>query len=216
MDFQAARKAMVDSQLRPNKLTSDRTESALREIPRERFLPKALREVAYVDEDLPLGNDRYLMEPMVFCRMLDLAALRDSDTVLDVGCGTGYSSAVLGLLANTVVALEADADLAKQATEILAEQESANVAVVEGDLQAGLPKQGPFDVIMLNGAVEIEPTALLEQLAEGGRLVCVLADDKTREAAVYRRIAGKISMNRVFDAQIPLLPGFEMTKSFVF
>lgn len=216
MDFQAARKAMVDSQLRPNKLTSDRTESALREIPRERFLPKALREVAYVDEDLPLGNDRYLMEPMVFCRMLDLAALRDSDTVLDVGCGTGYSSAVLGLLANTVVALESDADLAKQATEILAEQESANVAVVEGDLQAGLPKQGPFDVIMLNGAVEIEPTALLEQLAEGGRLVCVLADEKTREAAVYRRIAGKISMNRVFDAQIPLLPGFEMTKSFVF
>lgn len=216
MDFQAARKAMVDSQLRPNKLTSDRTESALREIPRERFLPKSLREVAYVDEDLPLGNDRFLMEPMVFCRMIGLAEVQDTDMVLDVGCGVGYSSAVLGLMANTIVALESDEELAKIATETLAELEIGNVAVVEGSLPAGLPKQGPYDVIMLNGATEVEPTQLLDQLAEGGRLVCVLANENTREASVYRKISGKISLTRAFDAQIPLLPGFEMTKSFVF
>jgi len=216
MDFQAARKAMVDSQLRPNKLTSERMESALREIPREKFLPKSLREVAYVDEDLPLGNDRFLMEPMVFCRMIGLADVQDTDMVLDVGCGVGYSSAVLGLMANTIIALESDEELAKTATETLADLEIGNVAVVEGGLPAGLPKQGPFDVIMLNGATEVEPTQLLEQLADGGRLVCVLADENTREASIYRKISGKISLTRAFDAQIPLLPGFEMTKSFVF
>lgn len=216
MDFQAARTAMVKSQLRPNGLTDDRVAQALEAVPRERFLPKSLASIAYVDEDLPLGNGRYLIEPVVLARMLQAASIGENETVLDVGCATGYGAAVLARLANTVVALECEPELAARATDVLASLEVANAAVVEGPLDQGLPDQGPFDVILIEGAVAEVPAALLQQVAEDGRLVAVVRRQGIGVVTLYGREHGAIGHRSLYDAATPLLPGFEPKKSFVF
>jgi protein-L-isoaspartate(D-aspartate) O-methyltransferase len=216
MDFQAARKAMVDSQLRPNRLTDDRIADAMLSLPRERFLPKALAGVAYVDEDIHIGNGRYVMEPMVLARMLQVAEIRPTDTVLHVGCATGYASAVMAQLAGTVVALESDPELAAKATDLLAEQQVANSAVVEGELARGLADQGPFDLIFVEGAVSEVPQALIDQIAEGGRLLAIIRGDGVGVVTLYRRENGAIGHRSLFDAATPVLPGFEARKAFVF
>lgn len=216
MDFQAARTAMVNSQLRPNRLTDERIAAALEAVPRERFLPKSLAGIAYVDEDLPLGNGRYLIEPMVLARMLQESRIGEDETVLDVGCATGYGAAVLARLANTVVALESDPELAARATDVLGALEVANAAVVEGPLEKGLPDQGPFDVIIIEGAVAEVPPALFDQVAEDGRLLAVVRQQGIGVLTLYAREHGVIGHRRLFDAATPLLPGFEPKKSFVF
>lgn len=216
MNFQAARKAMVDSQLRPNRLTDDRIADAMMSLPREQFLPKALSGVAYVDEDIPLGNGRYMMEPMVLGRLLQVAEIGPSDTILHVGCGTGYASAVMAMLAGTVVALESDEDLVARATDLLSEQQVANTAVVMGDLAAGLADQGPYDLVLIEGAVAEVPPALIDQIAEGGRLLAVVRGDGVGVATLYRRENGTVGHRALFDAATPILPGFEPRKSFVF
>lgn len=216
MNFQAARKAMVDSQLRPNRLTDDRIANAMMSLPREQFLPKALSGVAYVDEDIPLGKGRYMMEPMVLGRLLQVAEIGPNDTILHVGCGTGYASAVMAMLAGTVVALESDEDLVARATDLLSEQQVANTAVVTGDLAAGLADQGPYDLVLIEGAVAEVPQALIDQIAEGGRLLAVVRGDGVGVATLYRRENGVVGHRELFDAATPILPGFEPRKSFVF
>ncbi|MDF1722258.1 MAG: protein-L-isoaspartate O-methyltransferase [Minwuia sp.] len=216
MDFQAARRAMVDSQLRPNRLTDERIATAMLSLPREEFLPKALSGVAYVDEDIPLGKGRYMMEPMVLGRLLQYGEIGPEDTVLHVGCGTGYASAVMAMLAGTVVALESDEDLVARATDLLAEQQVANAAVVAGDLAAGLADQGPYDLVMIEGAVAEVPQALIDQVAEGGRLLAVVRNKGVGVATIYRRENGVVGHRELFDAATPILPGFEARKRFVF
>ncbi|PJK31275.1 protein-L-isoaspartate O-methyltransferase [Minwuia thermotolerans] len=215
MDYEAARQAMINSQLRPNRLIDERLIEAIDRVPREAFVPKELRGIAYVDEDLPLGEGRYMMEPMVLARMLQDARIEADDTVLMVGCTTGYGAAVAAALAGTVIALEQDPEFVRRATETLAGLGIANVAVVEGELAQGIPDQGPFDVIILEGAVAEVPETLLDQLAEGGRLMTVLREGGIGKLTIFTRVGG-IGRRTIFDAATPVLPGFEKKKSFVF
>ncbi len=217
LQYETARHAMVVSQLRPNRVTDEAVVEALDSIPREIFVPAALRGVAYMDEDIPLGNGRYLMEPLTFARLLQEAQISAADTVLDIGCATGYSSAVLGRLAGSVIGLEEDKELAEKATANLARIGCDNVAIVEGRLEAGLPRQAPFDVILLEGEVEEVPRALLDQLADGGRLLAVIEQaGKLGEAVLYLNTAGVISHRALFEAAIQPLPGFRRKREFLF
>ena len=215
-DFAAARRNMIDSQLRPNRVLDPRVAQAMAEVPREAFVPGALGGVAYVDEDLEIAPGRYLMEPMVFGRLLQVAAIGPDDIVLDLGCGGGYSTAVLARLAGTVVAVEPDPALRAQATEAMARIGADNAAVVDGDLAAGIPGQGPYDVIVLGGAAETIPSALKEQLAEGGRLVAVLVRDGVGKATVIERQGALFGTREVFEAATPILPGLTLNKGFSF
>ena len=217
MDFAAARENMIEGQLRPNRVTDEQILSAMGTVPRERFLPNGKRAVAYVDEDIGLGQGRFLMEPIVLARLIQAAGVGPDDLVLDIGCGTGYSAAILALLANTVIALECDERLARQATEILAERGHSNVVVIEGGLEKGCPDQGPFDVILIDGAVAAIPPAITDLLADGGRLVTVVRDETGLGRATLMARRGEVLAQRIlFDAAVPLLPGFEPKVGFVF
>lgn len=213
----AARHNMVESQIRTNKVTDPRVVAAFLEVPREIFVPKAKRNIAYVDEDIPLGGGRYMMEPMVLARLLQLAEARPSDLALDIGCGAGYSAAILARLCSTVVAVECDPALAAQAQQIFLEQAIDNVAVVEGPLEAGYPKQGPYDLVLFNGAVPAVPKAIANQVVDGGRVVAVLREpDSVGRGTVLRKSGGVLSGRATFDAATPLLPGFARQAGFVF
>lgn len=215
-NFEAARLAMLNSQLLPNKLLDEALAEALGRVPRERFVPRAQQGVAYVDEDIPMGGGRYLMEPLILTRLLQAAVIGPEDMVLDVGCLTGYAAAIMSELAATVIAIDSDADLVGQATETLASMDITNVAVVEAALGDGLPDQGPYDVIVIEGAVSAVPQVLLDQLAEGGRLVAVIRDGLVGVAHIHTRANGVIGHRPLFDAATPVLPGFEKKKEFVF
>ena len=215
-DYAAARLHMVQSQLHPNRVTDPRIFSAMTEVPRERFAPEALRDVACVDEDIAVGPGRYLMEPMVFALLVQAARVGAEDIVLDVGCGTGYSTAVLARLSGTVVALESEADLADRAQALLSQLEIANAVVVSRPLVEGYAEQGPYDVIFVNGSVARLPEALTTQLAEGGRLVAVVRSGRSGTANLVTRRDGLIASRPVFDAATPPLPEFDKRPGFVF
>ncbi len=215
-DNAAARLNMVNNQLLTNKLTDDRIAQALLSVPRENFVPKGLRDVAYLDEDIPLDNGRYLMEPMIFARMLQSAAVGSDDVVLDVACANGYSTAVLAQLAAAVVGLEANEEAVAVAEAQLAVLNIDNAAVVAGALTDGCRDQGPYDVIFVNGAVEELPTAYVGQLAEGGRLVVVERRGQVSRAVLYSNRGGLVSRRELYDAMIPVLPGFQMAEAFQF
>ena len=216
MDFAAARQNMVDCQILPNRVDDQRIVEALLKIPREKFVPDNLTGIAYVDEIVPLGGQRYVMEAMVVARLLQAAALNAEDVALSIGCGTGYATAVLAQIVDTVVAVEPDKGLAQKANENLAAIGLDNVAVVEGKLEDGNIDQGPYNVIFFDGAVQTVPDAICDQLAEGGRLVAIVAGERVGTAYLYSRFGGVISKREVFDAGTPLLPGFRKQKSFVF
>ncbi len=216
-DYSAARFNMVEGQVRPNKVTDQALVEAMLAVPRELFVPKAARSVAYVDEDIHVGNGRYLIEPMVLGRLLNEARVQPTDVVLVIGSGTGYSSALLSRTAATVVALEQDHDFAAKATDTLRELGADNVVVVEGPLTEGYPKQAPYDVILIDGAVAETPTAILEQLADGGRLVTVTSrTGHMGQAKLYTRTGSIESGRTLFEAAVPLLPGFEPKAVFEF
>jgi len=216
MDYALARHNMVESQVRPNLVTDPLLIAAMEELPREAFLPDGQKAVAYVDEDIPLGHGRYLMEPMVLARLLQTAEVSADDVALVIGCGAGYETAVLARLASTVVALESNPALVAQATKTFAELGIDTVAVVQGPLEKGYPGQAPYDVIFLNGAVADVPAEILGQLAEGGRLVTVLRKSCVGKGVLFARYDGVISRRDVFDAATPLLPEFAAKPGFTF
>ena len=172
------RDTMVDTQLRPNEVTDGRLLEAMRSVPRELFVPAALRGLAYMDESIEVfpsidgAPARYLLAPMVLARLVQLAAVEPEDNVLDVGCATGYSTAVLASLARNVTGLEPEPELAKAARRTLRDLGIDNAEIVKGALNDGHKKRGPYDAIVLNGSVPEPPQTLLDQLKEGGRLVC--------------------------------------------
>jgi len=217
MDYAAARLNMVESQVRTNKVTDPAILGAMLEIPRERFVPDALRGVAYVDDDVPIGGGRALIEPMVHARLLQTAAIEPSDNVLEVGSGLGYGAALLDRLAARVVTLESDAALADAATRTLAALGAARVTVVRGPLEAGWPAAAPYRVIVVAGAIQRVPPALEAQLAEGGRMVAVIASPgEPGKATLIQRIGGVIARRVIFDAATAVLPGFAAEPGFVF
>ena len=216
MDYVAARQKMVENQIRPNRVTAPLVISSMTEIPREAFVPKPLADIAYIDEAISLGNGRFLMEPMVTAQLLQAAEIKPSDVVLSIGCSTGYTAAVLSRMANTVVALESDSDLAATATETLAGLGLDNVAVVSGELAKGYSKQAPYDVIVFEGAVSSIPSAISNQLTEGGRLVAVINGTPVGKGVLITRFSDSLSEREVFDAGTPVLPGFTAESSFAF
>ncbi len=217
VDFATARLNMVESQIRPNKVTDPHLLDAFETIPRERFVPEPLRGIAYIDEDVALGGERYVMEPMVLAKLLQAARPGPEDVALDLGCGSGYATAILSRLVATVVALEADAGLAATAIRTLDELEIDNAVVVEGPLAEGYPRQAPYNIILLGGAVAEVPAAIAGQLAEGGRLVTVVSVGAgLGRATLMQRDGGVISSRILCDAAVPVLPGFEAAPGFVF
>lgn len=208
---------MVDSQLRTNKVTDSRLLAAFSELPREVFLDEALHPVAYLDEDVAIGEGRYLMEPMVIARMVQSLAVEPNDVALDIGCGTGFSCALLARLAATVVGLESDQALARQANENLTALSVDNAVVVEGALPEGYAAQAPFDVIFIGGSVAEIPAAITGQLAEGGRVCAVVREGEGRGNATLGLCRdGRVSYRVLFDAASPPLPGFQKQPGFVF
>lgn len=219
MDYAAARKHMVDSQILPNRVTDERVVEAMSRIPREVFVPERAKGFAYVDEAIDIGNGRYLMEPMLVARLLQAADTRSSDVALAIGCGTGYAAAILGRLVDTVVVVESDADLAARAGETLSDLGIDNVAIMNGPLAEGWPKQAPYDVIYVDGAVPEVPDAIQGQLGEGGRLVAIIGGTTpgvTGKGTLFTRYHGVISRLQVFDGGTPPLPGFEPKRQFTF
>jgi protein-L-isoaspartate(D-aspartate) O-methyltransferase len=227
IDFERARAAMVESQLRTDKVTDRRILSAFAALPRERFVRQGKRDLAYSDASLEVWPSidgalpRFLLPPVVLARLIQLAAVEEKDAVLDVGCATGYSTAVLARLARSVTAVEAEPELVTRARKALQELGVANATVMDGALARGAPESGPFDVILLNGSVPEVPDALPAQLKEGGRLCAVIAtgrEGRPRQgkATLFVKVGGEASGLPHFDANARLLPGFAPSLSFTF
>jgi len=211
---ESARFNMVETQIRPADVTDPQVLAAMNAVPRERFVPSAAVALAYADVPVQIAPGRYLLDPRSFAKLLQLAEIGPEDRVLDVGCGTGYSAAVLARLAGEVIALEQDADLVRVASGLLANA-VGKVEVVQGGLIEGVKGQAPYDVIFVNGAVEQVPESLLGQLAEGGRLVTFLKDGQSR-AWLFLKEKGQVGKRPDFDADVPVLAGFRKAVGFVF
>lgn len=207
-DFATRRTMMVDTQIRPSDVTKFPIIDAMLSVPREAFVPRPLREAAYVGENLDLGGGRVILEPRTLAKMLDSLDISGGELVLDIGAAFGYSSAVIARMAQAVVAVEENADMVAEAQTILSEQGADNVILHEGPLAAGAPEHGPYDVIVVQGGVEQIPDDLLEQLKDGGRIACVFSDNALGVVRVGYKIDGDISWRYAFNAGAPVLPGF--------
>ena len=226
VDFQTARRAMVDGQIRTSDVTDPRLIAAMLDVPREAFVPPSFAALAYADRDLPLEDDgeiaagrrpsRLLVRPMVLARLVQAADLEPQDRVLVVGAGTGYLAAVVSELVAGVTALEEDAKLAARARAVLAERGIDSVTVVEGPLAQGWPAAGSYDAILFDGGVEWIPEAFFGQLAATGRLLAVVIAGVVGKGMVFRSEPGQASGRALFDAMAPMLPGFKKAPTFVF
>jgi protein-L-isoaspartate(D-aspartate) O-methyltransferase len=216
-DFKALRQTMVDTQLRTNKVTDVNVLAAMGEIPREMFVPEDRASLAYIDEDIHIGKSRCMAEPMILARMIQAAEIGPEDVVLDVACGSGYSSAILGRIARAVVAVESDTELAGAASARLTKLGMDNVVVEIGPINAGWSDQAPYDVIMVNGSCGEMSEAILSQLAEGGRLCAILrGPGGTGMAKLFVKSGGVVSNRGLFDANVPILPEFDLEEGFSF
>lgn len=213
-DFAMRRTMMVDTQVRPNDVTKFPIIDAMLNVPREEFVPAARREAAYVGENVEIAPGRVLLEPRNFAKMLDALDIQRTDLILDIGCGLGYSAAVIARMAEAVVALE-EGDLAPQAEATLAQAGADNAAVVAGELAAGSAKHGPYDVIIIEGAVEAVPQAILDQLKEGGRIAALFIEGALGTVRIGHKIDGDVTWRYAFNASAPLLPGFQASKGFM-
>lgn len=222
IDAALQRKNMVESQIRPSDITDRRIINAISATPREAFLPPALQTIAYADTDLQLSKSgpgrpaRGMMAPRTFALLVQLAQISNQDVVLDIGCATGYSAAVLAHIAETVVALETDPDLLEAATTVGRTLSLDNLAFVSGVLSTGYPAEGPYDAIIMEGRVGQVPDALLDQLKDGGRLVAIEAGEGNSQAKVWYRFGESFDQRPAFEAAAPDLPGFEAKKEFQF
>jgi protein-L-isoaspartate(D-aspartate) O-methyltransferase len=220
IDFATARRMMVDGQIRTADVTDPRLIAAMLDLPREKLFPQSQASLAYLDREVPLGgampSNRRSLKPMVLAKLVHSVDVAETDHVLDVGCGTGYSTALLARLTASVVGLEEDAATARLAADALAAVGAKNATIVTGALNRGWPDRGPYDLIILQGAVEIVPKTLLGQLKRDGRLACVVGLGPSAKATIFRRADDDISEIRVFDACAALLPGFEEPQNFAF
>lgn len=216
-NFAEARKCMVDSQIRPNRVTDPRVLAAMRSLPRERFLPSSAQALAYADEDVPLGDGRFLMEPMVFARLLQAATLRDNERVLVVGAGSGYGAAVLAACGCRVTALEEDPALLAIAGKVLP-AEAPGVSLVAGPLSAGWPSHAPYDLILIEGAVPEIPAALVNQTQqESGRIMAVIrVGGHITQAIIAEATPAGLGISPLFDCATPMIPSLRKAPVFAF
>ena len=215
-DYATQRTNMVESQLSTNDVADPRIRSAMAAVAREQFVPDAKRAMAYCDLPIEVAPGRYLLDPRCFGKLLVLADVQPTDRVLDVGCATGYSAAVLALLAKAVVAVEQDGDLVREASDRLAAVGAENATVVRNVLVKGAKAQAPYDVIVVEGAIEETPQTLLSQLNESGRLVAMVQQGAQGRAHLFVREKGRIGSRPDFDASVPVLVGFRKSVGFVF
>jgi protein-L-isoaspartate(D-aspartate) O-methyltransferase len=215
-DFAAARENMVDAQIRTADVTRFPIIDAMMAVPREDFVPPELRPVAYLGEHVPIAPGRVVLDPRVFAKLLNALLIGPRDLVLDIGCGLGYSTAVVARMAEAVVAVEEDGDLAREAESLLAQHAVDNAVVLNKPLAAGAPGQGPYDAILIEGGIEVLPEAIAEQLKPGGRIAAIEMNDAFGQARLGLKGAGGVSWRRVFDAAAPVLPGFAARKAFEF
>ncbi len=214
-DYAQRRRMMVDTQVRPSDVTKFPIIDAMLTVPREQFVPAAKREAAYMGENVDLGNGRVMLDPRTLSKMLDAIDLQPDAMVLDVGAGLGYGAAVMARLAEAVIALEEDPGLAAEAEAVLADGAADNVAVVTAPLAEGAVKHGPYDAILLEGAVESVPPELTDQLKEGGRIAAIFMEGALGVCRIGHKIDGAVSWRDVFHAAAPVLPGFKKRTDFV-
>jgi len=215
-DTAVQRANMVAAQLRPNDVTDARIRDAMLTIPRERFVSAAYLPVAYAERCLPLDGGRVLLDPRTLAKLLQLADIGPNDRVLDVGCGSGYSTAILSMLAAEVIGLEESSELAARGNDSLRALGLANGSIVTGKLIQGCAQRAPFDVIFMNGSVAREPSELLTQLKPTGRLAVIKRHGSAGHGVLYLRHESAVGERSAFDAHVPILPGFERPHSFVF
>lgn len=213
-DFSKQRTMMVDTQVRPSDVTKFPIIDAMLNVARERFVPEAAKNTAYMDGPIPFAAGRTMLEPRVLAKMLDAVNVQPNEMVLDLGVGLGYSSALLSRLAEAVVALEEDEDLAKEAETTLAEVEADNVAVIQGTLSEGAAKHGPFDVLIVEGAVAELPQSLIDQVKEGGRIAAIFQTGALGVCRIGFKRAQSVDWRDVFNASADILPGFAKVEEF--
>lgn len=216
IDFLAARQTMVDCQVRPADVTRYAIIQAMLDVPREMFVPKALRDIAYAESDVTLSDDRTLLAPRTFAKMLEAVGVGQNDLVLDLAPGSGYSTAVIARCAAAVVAIESSEAHVKTMTETLTALEIDNAIATVGDITVGDPDHGPFDAIFINGAVEQVPEALTDQLRDGGRLVAIFTGEGSPQARVLVRAGDAVASRYAFDATALQLAEFAADREFVF
>lgn len=214
-DYQNRRTVMVDTQVRPSDVTKFPIIEAMLTVPREAYVPAAKREAAYVGENIDLGHNRVVLDPRTLAKMLDVLDIQPDELVLDIGCAYGYSTAVIARLAQAVVAVEQDNAMAADAQQTLSENGVDNAAVMQGAMTAGNAKNGPYDVIVLQGAVEQMPQALLDQLKEGGRIGCIFMEGALGICRIGYKIDQDVTWRFAFNASAPVVPGFERERAFV-
>ncbi len=214
-EFASRRMMMVDTQVRPSDVTKFPIIEAMLHVPREVYVPRDRQEAAYVGENMEITPGRVVLEPRTLAKMLDALNIQPGEIVLDLGCGLGYSAAVIARLADTVVAVEEDAGLAAEAQRALAEEGVDNAVVVAGPLADGSARHGPYDVITVEGGIETLPQALADQLKEGGRIAAVFMNGALGTVKTGIKIGGRIDWRFAFNASAPLLPGFARARGFV-
>ena len=214
-DYTTLRTTMVDTQIRPADITKFPIIDAMLKVRREMFVPDQMRQTAYTDSIVYLGGDRIVLDPRSFGKMLDAVNIQGDELVLDIGSGLGYSAAVIGKVCEAVVALEEDDDMASNSETILATEGCLNVAVLQGTLSEGAAKHAPFDVIVIEGAVEEISDELVTQLADGGRIAAIFSQKSQGVLRVGYKTQGKISWRFVCNAYAPVLAGFHKTQSFL-
>lgn len=213
-DYAARRTMMVDTQVRPSDVTKFPIINAMLSVPREAFVPDHLREAAYMGDNVDLGGNRVVLDPRTLAKILDALDIQQDELVLDIGSGLGYSAAVIAYMAQAVVAVEEDKDMATEAQSLLPELGADNVAVHEGLLTEGAAEHGPFDVIIVEGAVAHLPDALIDQLKDGGRIACLFMEEALGVVRIGYKIDGRMSWRFGFNAGAPVLPGFERHAAF--
>ena len=213
-DYKTRRKIMVDTQIRPSDVTKFPIIDAFLSVPREKFVPDGKREAAYVGENFQIGHSRFILEPRTLAKLLDALDIHKDELVLDIGSGFGYSSAVISLIAEVVIAVEDDSSLASEAEEILSEIGADNVVVQVGKLEDGAPEHGPYDVIILQGGVGRIPDSVLRQLKNGGRIGAIFMEEGLGTAKIGFKLNDKITWRYLFNAAAPVLPGFFKQKDF--
>ncbi|KRS17137.1 protein-L-isoaspartate O-methyltransferase family protein [Roseovarius indicus] len=213
-DYAARRTMMVDTQVRPSDVTKFPIINAMLSVPREAFVPDHLREAAYMGDNVDLGGNRVVLDPRTLAKILDALDIQQDELVLDIGSALGYSAAVIAHMAQAVVAVEEDSEMATEAQSLLPELGADNVAVHEGPLTEGAAEHGPFDVIVIEGAVAHLPEALTDQLKDGGRIACLFMEGTLGAVRIGYKIDGKMTWRFSFNAGAPVLPGFERHSAF--